>query len=64
MSSKLRLTDLSFEQDDLDGEYMVEQYAEPQRKRVEKPKRKKQHADHYVEQRSLKRGFDLNAASY
>lgn len=64
MSSKLRLVDLSFEQDDMDDDYMGVQFAEPQRKKVEKSKRKKQGADHYVEQRSLKRDFDFNAAPF
>lgn len=64
MSSKLRLANLPLEQDDMEEDYMDGQYADHQRKKVAKGKRKKQGSDNYMEQRSLKRDFDINMPNF
>lgn len=64
MSSKLRLANLPLEQDEMEEDYMDGQYEDHQRRKAAKGKRKKQSPDNYIEQRSLKRDFDMNMPNF
>jgi|TARA_R110002050_G_scaffold90049_21_gene189598 hypothetical protein len=56
MSSKLRLGEIAFDDDDFDRGFKKPTTALNSRKRAGKQKRKKQDSDNYLVERSMKRG--------
>ena len=56
MSSKLRLEEIAFDDDNFDHEFELASAAPASRKKANKSKRKKQDSGNYLAERSLKRG--------
>ena len=55
MSSKVRLDDLAWDQDEMDQDFLTDGQAPRQKMKTTKTKRKRSDSELYLQQRSLKR---------